>query len=83
MRINDELLDKLGGYFVYHQINERYGITFEIFVDRWTRGHVEIWYYIIKTIKCTHLFDVNKIIYFHSPILLVIIVYIIVIIITF
>lgn len=42
MRINDELLDKLGVYFVYHQINERYGITFEIFVDRWTRGHVEI-----------------------------------------
>ena len=42
MRINDEMLDKLGVYFVYHQLYERYGITFEIFVDRWTRGILDI-----------------------------------------
>lgn len=42
MRINDELLDKLGIYFVYHEVYNRYGITFESFVDRWTRGILEI-----------------------------------------
>lgn len=38
MKINDELLEKLGIYFVYHDIYNRYGITFESFVDRWVRG---------------------------------------------
>lgn len=42
MRINDEMLDKLGIYFVYHGLYERYGITFEVFVDRWSRGILEI-----------------------------------------
>lgn len=42
VKINDELLNKLGVYFVYHNVYEKYGITFEIFVDRWMRGIVEI-----------------------------------------
>ena len=42
MRIDDEMLDKLGVYFVYHEVYSRYGITFESFVDRWTRGILEI-----------------------------------------
>lgn len=42
MRINDEMLDKLGTYFVYHEVYERYGITFESFVDRWSRGIIDI-----------------------------------------
>ena len=32
MPIPDELLDKLGTYFVYFRIRDRYGITFERFV---------------------------------------------------
>ena len=42
MPIDDELLDKLGVYFVYHDVYTRYGITFESFVDRWRRGILEI-----------------------------------------
>ncbi len=42
MRVSDEILDKLGIYFVYHQVHERYGITFESFVDRWVRGILEV-----------------------------------------
>ncbi|MEK4700480.1 hypothetical protein MKX47_12860 [Solibacillus sp. FSL R7-0668] len=42
MRINDEVLDKLGIYFVYHEVYNKYGITFESFVDRWSRGILEI-----------------------------------------
>ena len=42
MKINDELLDRLGIYFVYHRVHEKYGITFESFVDRWTRGILEL-----------------------------------------
>jgi len=42
MKINDELLEKLGIYFVYHDIYNRYGITFESFVDRWVRGILDI-----------------------------------------
>ncbi len=42
MRIDDEMLDKLGTYFVYHEVYNRYGITFEIFVDRWVRGILDI-----------------------------------------
>lgn len=42
LRINDETLEKLGVYFVYHRLHERYGITFEIFVDRWMRGILDI-----------------------------------------
>ena len=42
MKIDDELLDKLGTYFVYHELYNRYGLTFETFVDRWTRGILEL-----------------------------------------
>lgn len=42
MKINDELLERLGTYFVYHQLHNRYGLTFESFVDRWSRGSLEI-----------------------------------------
>lgn len=42
MKINDELLEKLGTYFVYHDLHRRYGITFEKFVERWMRGIIEI-----------------------------------------
>lgn len=42
MRIDDELLDKLGTYFVYHKVFDRYGMTFESFVDRWNRGILEL-----------------------------------------
>lgn len=40
--MNDEILEKLGVYFVYHNIHERYGITFETFVDRWQRGILDL-----------------------------------------
>lgn len=42
MRIDDEILDRLGVYFVYHHVFETYGITFEVFVDRWMRGILEV-----------------------------------------
>lgn len=42
MKINDELLEKLGTYFVYHEVYDKYGLTFESFVDRWTRGILEL-----------------------------------------
>lgn len=42
MKINDELLDRLGIYFVYHKVYERYGIAFETFVDRHQRGILEL-----------------------------------------
>lgn len=38
MKIDDEILDKLGVYFVYHDLYNRYGITFETFVKRWSKG---------------------------------------------
>ncbi|MGM9951685.1 MAG: hypothetical protein ACI33P_16235 [Lysinibacillus sp.] len=42
MRIDDDMLDKLGVYFVYHDVHSRYGITFESFVERWCKGILEI-----------------------------------------
>nr|WP_269748797.1 hypothetical protein [Lysinibacillus timonensis] len=42
MRIDDDILERLGVYFVYHDIYTRYGITFESFVDRWTRGIIDV-----------------------------------------
>ncbi|MFJ8461955.1 hypothetical protein ACIQ57_22935 [Lysinibacillus xylanilyticus] len=42
MKINDELLERLGTYFVYHSVYENYGITFENFVERWLRGILEV-----------------------------------------
>lgn len=40
--MNDEMLERLGTYFVYHNILERYGMTFEQFIDRWQRGILEV-----------------------------------------
>lgn len=40
--MTDETLDRLGTYFVYHDIYNKYGITFEIFVGRWQRGILDI-----------------------------------------
>lgn len=34
----DERLDKLGKYFIHFEIGRRYGITFEIFVEKVRRG---------------------------------------------
>lgn len=42
MKINDEILERLGTYFVYHSVYENYGITFENFVERWLRGLLEV-----------------------------------------
>ena len=42
MKIDDIMLEKLGVYFVYHDIYNRYGIHFETFVERWERGILEI-----------------------------------------
>lgn len=42
MRINDEHLERLGIYFVYHRVYEVYGLPFETFVDRWQRGILEL-----------------------------------------
>lgn len=42
MKINDDILERLGVYFVYHAIYENYGITFETFVERWMRGILEV-----------------------------------------
>jgi len=36
--VEDRLIDTLGHYFVYHKIRERYGLTFEQFIDKWQRG---------------------------------------------
>ena len=40
--MNDDLLEKLGIYFVYHDIYNRFGITFESFIDKWSRGVWEL-----------------------------------------
>lgn len=36
--MTDEQLDRLGRYFVYNQVRERYGLTFEQFVEKVRRG---------------------------------------------
>lgn len=33
MKIEDDKLEKYGVYFVHHQIKEKYGISFERFVE--------------------------------------------------
>ena len=43
MRIDDEILDKLGVYFVYHDIYGRYGMTFESCVTRWSKGILNLY----------------------------------------
>lgn len=40
--MNDELLDRLGVYFVYHDFYNKYGITFESFISRWQRGILDL-----------------------------------------
>lgn len=40
--IDDDLLEKLGNVFVYQQLNEKYGWTFEYYVKRCLRGVTEI-----------------------------------------
>lgn len=42
MRIDDDILERLGVYFVYHEIYERYGIPFEVFIERWSRGILDV-----------------------------------------
>lgn len=42
MKIEDDLLEKLGVFFVYHDLYNRYGITFENFVYRYLRGNLEL-----------------------------------------
>jgi len=36
--LEDRLIESLGQYFVYHKIRERYGLTFEQFIEKWERG---------------------------------------------
>lgn len=38
MPISDDLLDKLGTYFVHHSIDSRYGIPFEKFIEMHQSG---------------------------------------------
>lgn len=45
MKINDEMLDRLGTYFVYHAVYDNYGITFETL---WSVGYGEFWKYRVK-----------------------------------
>ena len=42
LKVNDEMLERLGIYFVYHEVHTRYGITFELFVERNQRGTWEL-----------------------------------------
>ena len=39
----DERLDKLGTYFVHFDINKRFGITFERFVEMVEQGTWPMW----------------------------------------
>ncbi|WP_267890502.1 hypothetical protein [Paenibacillus bouchesdurhonensis] len=34
----DELLDRLGTYFIHYSVLERYGITFGVFLDKYLAG---------------------------------------------
>lgn len=36
--MSDELLEKLGNVFVYHNYYNRYGLTYEHFVFKYQRG---------------------------------------------
>lgn len=42
LKINDNMLERLGVYFEYHDIYKKRGITFESFVTRWQRGTWEM-----------------------------------------
>ena len=38
IHLEDRLIESLGQYFVYHKIRERYGLSFEQFIEKWERG---------------------------------------------
>lgn len=38
----DEQLDKLANFYIYHNLSDRYGWTFEYYVERYLRGTVEL-----------------------------------------
>lgn len=40
--ITDEVLEVLGNYFIQYNIYEQYGVTFELFLNRWARGIIDI-----------------------------------------
>lgn len=40
--MDERLLDNLGTYFVYHNLRERFGWTFEEFVDKWEREALDL-----------------------------------------
>ncbi|MFD0710583.1 hypothetical protein [Paenibacillus sp. GCM10027626] len=40
----DEILDRLGSYFVHHNLYEKHGVTFERFVQMWKNGTWEPWW---------------------------------------
>ncbi|AIQ54548.1 hypothetical protein [Paenibacillus sp. FSL R7-0331] len=42
MRIDDELLDRLGDYFIDHRIGYAFNITFEQFLEEFQRGRWQI-----------------------------------------
>lgn len=42
IKMSDEILNLLAVYFIHHNILIRYDIPFEIFVDRYQRGIIEI-----------------------------------------
>ncbi len=41
--MSDETLDKLGTYFIYFDIQNRYKITFKNFVKKYQKGTWEPW----------------------------------------
>lgn len=43
--MTDELIDALGNVFVHQKIHERYGMTFEQYIDRWKRGTLHLFIY--------------------------------------
>jgi len=41
--MTDELIDMLGKVFVHQEIREKYGITFEKYVDRWKNDTLHLY----------------------------------------
>ncbi|GKS14741.1 hypothetical protein YDYSY3_57410 [Paenibacillus chitinolyticus] len=41
--MSDELLDKLGNYFVHYGIAQHHGITFERFIREYDNGTWTLW----------------------------------------
>lgn len=40
--LTDETLEQLGNYFTHYNVYEKYGLTFEMFLDRWEREILNI-----------------------------------------